>query len=143
VIVPRPPVRAFALAAVLALAGAGALIITSEGWLRTMLIVVGIALVVLAVLLLALALAGVRRQRVTVHLDDAGYRVDSPAGVRSGAWADVTRVTTAPGRITLHQGDAERVHLVAPNGQVPQFEAIEQAISKHLDADRGYTIWEG
>ena len=142
-IVPRPPVRAFALAAVLALAGAGALIITSEGWLRPMLIVVGIALVVLAVLLLALALAGVRRQRVTVHLDAAGYRVASPAGVRSGAWADVTRVTTTPGRITLHQGDAERVHLVAPSGQVPQFEAIEQAISKHLDADRGYTIWEG
>lgn len=140
---PRPPVRAFAVAAVLALLGAGAVVVPVTGVAQTVLVVVGIVLLVLAALLLVLAFTSSRRQKVTVHLDESGYRVDSPSGVRLGAWADVTRVTTAPGRITLHQGDDERVHLVAPAGQLPQFEAIEQAISQRLDDDRGYTIWEG
>ena len=140
---PRPPVRAFAVAAVLALLGAGAVVVPVTGVAQTVLVVVGIVLLVLAALLLVLAFTSSRRQKVTVHLDESGYRVDSPSGVRLGAWADVRRVTTAPGRITLHQGDDERVHLVAPAGQLPQFEAIEQAISQRLDDDRGYTIWEG
>ena len=100
-------------------------------------------LIVAAAALLGAAFAASRRQQVVVELDEAGYRVDSPAGVRAGTWKDATRVTTAPGRITLHQGADERVHLVAPQGQLPEFDAIVKAVSEHLDADRGYTVWEG
>lgn len=143
VIVPRLPVRAFALAAVLALVAAGLVVVPLDGVLRTVLVVVAVVLFVLAALVVGLAFAASRRQRVTVNLDEDGYRVDTPAGVRLGTWKDVTRVTTAPGRITLHQGEEERVHLVAPTGQVPQLDAIAQAISKRLDDDRGYQIWQG
>lgn len=143
VIVPRPPVRAFALAAVLALAGAAVVLIPSEGALRTALVLIAVVLLACAVLLIGLAVLAPRRQRVTVHLDEAGYRVESAAGVREGAWQDVTRVTRAPGRITLHHGPGERVHLIVPEGQLPQFEAIARSISQHLDDDRGYQVWQG
>lgn len=142
-IVPRPSVRAFAVAAALALACVALLLVPTDGVLRTVLVVGGIVLLALAGALIGLAVATARRQRVTISLDEAGYRVDSPAGVRGGTWKDVTRVTAGPGRITLHQGDAERVHLVAPDGRLPQFEALAGAISKRLDDDRGYRIWTG
>ncbi len=95
------------------------------------------------IVLVVAALSATRRQRVLVELGEQGYRVDAPDGVRTGKWADVKRVTAAPGRITLHQGDDERVHLVAPGGQTPQLEAIAAGISKRLDDDRGYQVWEG
>ncbi len=143
VIVPRPPVRAFALAAVLAVVGAALVVVPADGAPRIILVVLGIVLFVAAALLVGLAWAASRRQRVTIELDADGYRVDAPTGMRVGTWKDVTRVTTAPGRLTLHQGEAERVHLVAPNGRVPQLDEIAEAVSKRLDDDRGYTIWEG
>lgn len=135
--------RAFAVSAVVAAVGAMIAVLPLEGAGRIALIVVGALLIVGAAVLIGLAIGTSRRQRVTIALDEAGYRVDSPAGVRTGTWADVTRVTAAPGRITLHQGDQERVHLVAPDGQLPQFEAITQAISQRLDDDRGYKVWTG
>ena len=143
VITPRPPVRAFAVAALLAAGGAVVAVLPVEGALRVAVIVLGVLLIVAAAALLGAAFAASRRQQVVVELDEAGYRVDSPAGVRTGSWKDVTRVTTAPGRITLHQGADERVHLVAPQGQLPELDAIVKAVSEHLDADRGYTVWEG
>ena len=135
--------RAFAVAAVLAVVGAGVTVLPLDGAARVAVIVVGILLIVAAAALVGLAFAASRRQRVTIELDEAGYRVNSPTGVRSGSWQDVTRVTAAPGRITLHRGETERVHLVAPQGQLPQFDAIAEAISKRLDDDRGYQIWQG
>ena len=143
VIDPRPPARAFVLAAALSVTGAVLAVLPLEGALRWVLVVLGILLIAAAGLLMGLAVASMRRQRVVVVLDDDGFRVDSPTGVRSGAWAEVTRVTAAPGRITLHQGETERVHLVAAAGKLPQFDAIAHAISQRLDDDRGYQIWQG
>ena len=143
VIDPRPPVRAFAVAAVLALVGAGVAVIPAPGLWQTLLIICGLVLIVGAIVLVVAALSAARRQRVMVELGEQGYRVDAPDGVRTGTWADVKRVTAAPGRITLHQGDDERVHPVVPSGQTPQLEAIAAAISKRLDDDRGYQVWEG
>ena len=143
VIEARPPVRAFAVAAVLALAGAGVAVVPASGMWQALLIICGLVLIVGGTVLVVAALSATRRQRVLVELGEQGYRVDAPDGVRTGKWADVKRVTAAPGRITLHQGDDERVHLVAPGGQTPQLEAIAAGISKRLDDDRGYQVWEG
>lgn len=118
------------------------LIPATGGW-RTLLIVVGIVLIVGAAALILAALAAARRQQVTVSLDEDGYRVDGAGGVRQGQWSDVTRVTASTGRITLHQGDDERVHLVSSAGQVPELDAIAQAISARLDDNRGYQVWAG
>ena len=143
VITSRPPVRAFAVAAALAILGAVVAVLPVPGLWQTLLIILGLVLIVGAVGLVVAALTASRRQRVLVELGDSGYRVDGPGGVRSGQWADVTRVTASPGRITLHQGDDERVHLVAAGGQTPELDAIATAISKRLDAHRGYQLWEG
>ena len=143
IIDPRPPVRAFLLAAVVSALGAILAVMPLDWPWRWILVGFGIVLIAAAGLLIGLAIASMRRQRVVVELDETGFRVDSPAGAQSGTWAEVTRVTSAPGRITLHKGDTERVHLVAPTGDLPQFEALSQAISQRLDDDRGYTIWEG
>lgn len=143
VIDPRPPVRAFAVAAVLALAGAGVAVIPAPGLGQTLLIILGLLCIVGAVALVVAAVTAARRQRVVVELGETGYKVDGPSGISTGTWTDVTRVTASPGRITLHQGDDERVHLVAATGQTPQLDAIASAISKRLDADRGYRVWEG
>ncbi|MFT3876603.1 MAG: hypothetical protein QM708_09305 [Propioniciclava sp.] len=143
VMTPRPPVRALALAAVFAIGGAALIVAPTPGVWRTIFAILGGLVLLVAVLLGLLAFAMPRRQRVTVSLDDAGYRVDGPSGVRVGTWASVTRVTAVPGRLTLHQGDNERIHLVSPGGPTLQMDALGEAISRRLDANRGYTRFEG
>ena len=106
---PRPPVRALALAAVLAIAGAASIVAPVGGVWGTVLVVLGVVLLGFALALGVLAFAAPRRQQVVIRVDDEGYRVDAPGGVRQqGDWAAVTRVTATPGRLTLHRGDDRR-----------------------------------
>ena len=141
---PRPPVRALALAAVLAIAGAASIVAPVGGVWGTVLVVLGVVLLGFALALGVLAFAAPRRQQVVIRVDDEGYRVDAPGGVRQqGDWAAVTRVTATPGRLTLHRGDHERVHLVSPAGPIQEMDALGEAISRHLDANRGYRTFEG
>ena len=138
---PRPAVRAFGLAAALTLGGAALAVAAAVSawpapvqWLGFALIGAGLGLVVVAVW-------AARRARVTVELDAAGYRVVEPGGVRTGTWAEVSKVTAAPGRLTLHAGPERRVHLIGPPG--PQLDAIAGEIARRLDADRGLRHLEG
>lgn len=144
VIRPRPAVRAFAIAAVLALLGA--LVLAGDslwGW-GVVAVVVAVVLVVAAVALVGLAIAAAARQGVTVELDDDGFRVRPLSGTEhSGRWSEVSRVTAAPGRLTLHSGDEKRVHLIAPPGSSADLDALGQAIGRRLDANRGYRTFEG
>lgn len=140
---PRPPVRALAVAALLTIAGAAITVTRGAGAWGTVLLVVGIVLILGGVALALLAFAAPRGQRVVVLLDEEGYRVDGPAGVRIGKWATITRVTATPGRLTLYQGDRERLHLVSAAGPTTQLDALGEAISRRLDAHRGYKTFEG
>lgn len=134
--------RSFALGAVVVMAGAITVVGGFASW------GFGIAgAVVGAVMMLGglgLSLAAVlsaRAQSVTVTLDDEGFHVLSPGGCEhAGAWAHVTRVTGAPGRITLHEGD-RRTHLIAPLGSDANMDAIAAAIEYHLDINRGYRAY--
>ena len=92
--------------------------------------------------LAVLAVVAARRQTVTVTFDASGFRVHDPSGrEHGGTWAAVNRVTAAPGRITLHEGDERRTHLIVPAGSDADLDAIAAAIGRHLDADRGYTAF--
>ncbi|QIK72450.1 hypothetical protein G7070_09445 [Propioniciclava coleopterorum] len=144
VIRPRPAVRAFALAAAAALLGALALVGGSAwGW-GVVGTTVGIVLMLGGLGLAILAVVSARRQAVTVSFDDEGFRVASAGEpTHTGTWSAVTRVTGAPGRLTLHEGDERRTHLIAPRGSDADLDAIGEAIGHHLDADRGYTAFEG
>jgi len=143
VMTPRPPVRALALAAVLAIAGAVLIVVPVGGVGGIVLTVAGAVLLVCALALGLVAFAVPRRQKVVIRVDDEGYRVEAPGGVRQGEWSAVTRVTASPGRLTLHQGERERVHLVSPAGPTHEMDALGEAISRHLDANRGYRTFEG
>lgn len=144
VIRPRPAVRAFALAAGLAVVGVLLVLADSVlGW-GAIAFALAVLFVLAAVALAVLALLAPGRQAVTVTLDDEGFSVRSPqSDDHSGRWADVTRVTAAPGRITLHEGDERRTHLIAPTGSDADLEEIGHAISAHLDTNRGYTTFTG
>ncbi len=137
-ITPRLPVRAFGLAALLALVGAG-LGVAGEwaGW-PVFWPVLGAVLMVAGFALLAWAYVAARRQRVTIHLADDGYRIVEPTGERAGTWAQVSRLTGAPGVLTLHLGDDERVQLVTSPDKIEALDAVASDIGRRLDADRGY-----
>lgn len=136
---PAPPVRALAIAAGTVMVGAAlAVAADSQRWWVGV-TVLGVVLVVLGATLGAWALLAARRMRVRVLLDDTGFRVEGPGQQRSGSWAEITRVTRAAGRITLHQGEEQRVHLVVPRGGSADLDALAADIAHRMDASRGYS----
>ncbi len=135
---PRPPVRAFGLAALLVVLGASLAVLADLlGW-HVAVTVMGVVAILAGAGLVWLAINAVRAMQVRVVLDDAGYRVEGPGAPRAGLWADVTRVTRAPGRITIHLRDGSLTHLVVPHGGSADMAAIGADIVRRLDASRGY-----
>ena len=135
---PRPPVRAFGLAAVFALVGVGFFVAPDVlGWDRV-LRAIGVVFIVLGFAILGLAVVAMQRMKVEIVLDDAGYRVIGPFGAKTGAWADVVRVTRAEGQILLYGRDNRRTVIVMPRGGVGDLDALGADIAQHLNAHRGY-----
>lgn len=136
----QPPVRAYAVAALLCLGGAGLLLGTLAaswpGW-------VSVAAVLLLLLGLGLVTAAEvvrRRQGVEVELSDQGYVIRGAGEPLRGTWDGVTKVTqSASGGLTLHHGDDARTRLL-PSGYVPtaQLALLGRDIARHLDRSRGY-----
>lgn len=138
----RPPVRAFAVSAGLALAGGLCLLVGDQlGW-GILGLIAGWLLLCLAVVLAGLGLYAMRSMRVQVELSAAGYAFRRGRQVTAGRWADVVRATGSErgDRITLHHGDDTRTVLAAPGGPGPVMNELANAISRHLDADRGYGV---
>lgn len=138
---PRPPVRAFALAAAVAVVGLIFIVIGEVARWGTAGLVLGLVLIGLGALL---ALAGVGtmvRNRVTVELDDTGITVIGPEGEQSTEWADVMRVTqsTSGRRITFSNRDLSKLHLVSHSEGVETAQ-LRAAIIEHLDSNRGYGL---
>jgi hypothetical protein len=135
---PRPPVRAFGMAAALALVGVGFFMAPELfGW-HSILRAIGIVFIVLGFAILALAIVAMQRMRVEIVLDDDGYRVIGPFGARTGSWAEVVRVTRATGRIVLYGRDDRRTTIAMPRGGDGDLDALGADIARHLDAHRGY-----
>lgn len=135
---PRPPVRAFGMAAVLALVGVG-FFVTPElfGW-HGVVRGIGVLFIVLGFVILALAIVAMQRMRVEIVLDEDGYRVIGPFGARSGSWADVVQVTRATGQIVFYGRDQRRTVIAMPRGGDGDLDALGIDIARHLDAHRGY-----
>ncbi len=138
---PRPPMRAYGLAGLLAALGAGLTVAASaQGW-GTGVVAFGLALLVAGLVLLVAAVVAARRMRVRVELTETGYQVSGPGGEREGTWAEVTRITLAADghRLTLHHSPEHRTLLVTPAGRHdPELERLGQAMARRLDVDRGY-----
>lgn len=135
---PRPPLRAFGIAAVLAVVGIGFFALEIAMHWHWALQVVGVVFLVLAVALVAVAVAFSRRQHATVELDEDGLRVVSPSGTRSAEWDDIVKVTRAAGRINLFRRDGSQIALVVPRGGSGDLNALGRDIADRLNAHRGY-----
>ncbi len=138
---PRPPVRAFAVAAGLAVLGAVALVAGDLLKWGVVGLVLGIILIVAALLLALAGVGTMARMRVTVNLDDKGFTVIGPDGERSRDWSDVLRVTqSASGkRITFHNRDMSKLQLISHSEGV-EMARLRAAIIEYLDASRGYGL---
>lgn len=137
VLSPRPPVRAVAIAAGVALLGV--LLVVAPGlfgW-SAYLIVSGVLLLIVSVVLGVVAFGVNARMRVRVTMDDEGYAITGPTLPQRGRWTDVTRVTQAPGRLVLHE-DERRVTLIDPSGSDAALTTLGAEIGRYLDRSRGY-----
>ncbi|MDO4718029.1 MAG: hypothetical protein Q4B08_10765 [Propionibacteriaceae bacterium] len=140
VLQPRPPVRAFLLAALITSVSAIMIVVSRmSGWPVVVPILFGVLLVAGTVLASA-GFASMKRRQVYVWLDDEGYRIAGNGQERSGAWRQITRLTeTTDGRhITIYSTDAE-THLLCPSGtSAPQFRSMLADMARRLDRAHGY-----
>lgn len=135
---PRPPLRAFGMAAVLAVVGMG-FVVSSDafGW-NPIVRAIGIVFVAAGLVLLALGFVAIQSRRVEIVLDDAGYRVTAPTGASAGSWADVVRVTRAERRLIVYGRDGSRTLMTHPRGGAGDLDALGADIARRLDSSRGY-----
>ncbi len=139
VIKPRPPVRAFVIAAVGSVVGAVLLVLGLGQDLPIAVPVAGGIVLASAVALLLGALLSMRRLAVTLTLDDDGYVLKGPGLEHAGQWSDVSKVTqTAEGsHVTIYHGSVRRTHLLFPGGDRQQIADVLNDVRARLDAYRG------
>ena len=135
---PPPAVRAYGLAALLAVLGAALIVLASANAWPVVFPALGVLLLVLGVALIALAVLAGRRAQVIVALDERGYTIRDSSGPREGAWSDITQVTRGPGRLTFHDRNGHGFLLRDPATDPGLLDRLAADVSAHLDRDRGY-----
>lgn len=134
----RPPVRAFAVAAVGALLGAFLLVLALvEGW-HVVVAVLGGLLLAAGLALLIVAYLSMQRLAVHLSLDESGYRLVGPGGRHDGRWADVSKVTQSEDgtHVTIYHGPVRRTHLLFARDD-DALAAVLNDIRARLQAARG------
>ena len=119
---PRPPLRAFGIAAVLSVVGAGLLVAALQsGWHVAVSILAGVVLAA-GIVLFFMALVAMDKLGVRITVDDEGYEISGTDQDHSGKWSDVTKVTQAvdTAHITIYHGNVRRTHLIFPGGPAQQ-----------------------
>ncbi|HVK43636.1 MAG TPA: YcxB family protein [Micropruina sp.] len=139
VLTPPLPLRAVALAALLAVVGAALIVAAAAARLPVALAVAGWIMLAGAVALVAVAWTTWRRMRVRVELSDDGYTIDGPDAHEQGRWSEVTKVTQTPTTLVIHHGDDHRVRLVSQRGVTAELVHLTGDLARRLDASRGYT----
>ncbi|GAA4898623.1 hypothetical protein GCM10025789_15750 [Tessaracoccus lubricantis] len=136
---PRPPVRAFAIAAVASLLGAVVLVAAlSTGWHWAWALLGGLVMVA-GLLLLVTAFMSMNRLAVQVTFDAEGYRVSGREVEGEGQWVDVTKVTqTQSGnRVTIHHGPERATYLMFPGNDPKQVDEVVADLRGRLRAVKG------
>ena len=123
---PRPPVRAYGIAAVASLLGALFLVLSfSNGWHAVVTVLAGIVLL-LGLALLVLAMLSTQRNTVRITLDDHGYRIEGTLQSHDGQWHDVSKITQSVegGHVTIYHGNVRRTHLIFPGPGDPELISV-------------------
>lgn len=140
VLQPRPPVRAFLVAALTTAISATLIVVSRMYAWPTLLLLLFCVIFVAGVMLATAGLSSMKRRQVFVRLDEEGYRIVSNGRERSGEWTAIKRLTeTTDGRhITLYASDSE-THLLCPSGtSAPQFRSMLADMARRLDRAHGY-----
>ncbi len=141
VIRPRPPLRAAALVAVLVAASAG-LIVAGSALSVLWVSLVGLVPLALALVIVVVLIRATQSSTARLSLTDDGWEVSSRVGARAGRWADITKVTSAPGRLTFHEQGDRHVRVGAAAGTEVDLDAIGRDVSSRLDASRGFRPYQ-
>ena len=138
----RPPVRAFAIAAVATLLGAVLLVAAlSSGWHPVVAILSGIVMAG-GLVLLAAAFTTMGRNAVQLTFTEDGYRVEGREVNGEGQWLDVTKVTqTQSGsRVTIHHGPNRATYLMFPGNDPAQVDEVVKDLRERLRVVKGDLI---
>jgi len=144
-IAPRTPVRAFLIAAVASIFGAGLMVLALINAWHVAVVVLAAIILVAGLVLLAVALLAQKASAAELVLDDEGYTVNNRAGEQWGNWAEVTRITRATngGLVTIHEGDEKRTQLQFHSVDRARIDEILDEMSARLDVAKGYRTWDG
>jgi hypothetical protein len=133
------PVRALAIAAVTAVVGAGLAVASRMLDLGAVVLGVGLVGIGLALALVVAALVLEARARTDLSLQSDAVTVRRAGQAQRVAWADIDNVTLTGPRLTLVRKSGNPVVVVNPRTPAdPTFTALLAALSRRLDADRGY-----
>lgn len=141
VLAPPPPVRSFAISAVAAVIAAAMVVLTSALQLPQAVAVAGMAIMIFAVVLAAVALVLTVRLRTTLILDSQSITIIKGRRRRVLEWSTIDSVTMRGPRlvlITKPEGAADATIVNPGAAAEPTFAALATEISRRLDADRGY-----
>ena len=136
-----PPVRALAIASVVAIVGAALMVSSRALGLGAFVLAVGAAGLGFAVLLAIVAVVLVLRIRSTLVLDRDGITVIRARRTRRLSWSEIESVILTGPRLTLvtkasDRGDVSVLNLRSRSD--PTFLSLVRAIQGRLDANRGY-----
>lgn len=137
---PRPPLRPLFIAAVTEVVGALLLVLWRAAGLPAVVGVLGVVLLVLGAALVVAAVVLTARLRAEVLLEADAVTVVRGGRRRSLPWGEVREVTEEHPRLSIVGGDASsRLVVVNPRpAGDPQFAALAGALTRRLDAERGY-----
>jgi hypothetical protein len=136
-----PPVRTFAIAALVAIVGAGLMVGSRALDLGSVVLVLGLAGVAFALALALTAVILVRSLRSTLVLDTDGITLIRGRRTDRLPWSDIDRVSLVGQRLTFltKQSRGTDVSVISPRSNTdPTFLSLVAAIRGRLDADRGY-----
>jgi hypothetical protein len=141
VLAPPPPIRSFAISAVVAVVSAVVIVVGTALQLPQVVVIIGIGLITFAVALAVVALAFTVRLRTTLILSPQSITIVKGRRHRVIPWSMIDRVKMQGARLRLitkrEDGPDATVHNPRPTTDAA-FSALITEIQKRLDADRGY-----
>jgi hypothetical protein len=140
-----PPVRPLVIAAAAVVLGAVLLVVWHRAGLFLVVGVLGALLMVLGLALAIAALVLTARLRTEVRLEAEALTVVRRGRERSVAWDRVREVTLDHPRLTVVAGEPDDALVVVnprPAGD-PHFASLLAQVKQRLDADRGYQEYRG
>jgi hypothetical protein len=141
VLAPPPPLRSLAISAVAAVVAAAVIVIATALDVPRAVVIAGIAIMIFAVVLAAVALVFTVRLRTTLIVDSKSITITTGRQRRVMTWSVIDSVKMRGPRLVLvsKPGAGPDVTVINPRESTDAaFSALVTEIGTRLDVDRGY-----